>query len=816
MFSTRWRKVVRELWSNRTRTTLVVLSIAVGIFAVGAVQLLRSVILSELKSIYAASNASQATILTDGVDEAQLDAIRRMPEVADVQGRNSLSVKVETEPGTWENLLVTAIDDFEEIRISRIQPVYTVDGKDDIGAEQTVWPEKNEIVIERSGLRSATALPAGLRVGDTLRLQTRDEKIRDVTLTGLVYDPSGFSAAFTGQASGYVTFDTFERLGGEREYAQVSLRVAGTAEQQLDQDYITGVANEVADKIERAGSTVQRVQVPEPGKLPLQDLFDALALLLTPLGLLALLLSGFLVINTISALLAQQVRQIGVMKAIGARRYQIVGLFLGAVLIYSLAALAVAIPLTVFVAGGLAGFLGGFINVDFPRWSLPTTVLSIQLAVGLLVPLLASLVPVFKGTAVTVREAVSDYGANAEQVRDGWLTRLLNSIPGLPRPLQLSMRNTFRRRARLVLTLVTLVLGGMIFMTVGSVRSSLDGLITQSLDYFQFDVQIQFERPYRIQRVEQVARTLPEVDIVEGWLGSQVVALRKDGSEGDTLTLTALSWNSRMVQPTLLSGRWLLPEDENAIVLSQNVLASEPGLKVGDTMVLEIGAKESSWVVVGIAQVLGGPPNQIPVYVNYPYFARLTADVNRASSLQIKLAPGSALGMEDAAKILNERLDGGGYRVASTFTIDTLRRFTGAFFDIIIYLLLAMGILIAAVGALGLAGTMSTNVLERTREIGVMRAIGASDGSVLQIVIVEGVFIGLISWLLGALLAFPVGLLLANTVGVVLFQRALPYIFSANGVITWLGIVVVLAAFASFLPAWKASRLTVREVLAYQ
>ena len=151
--------------------------------------------------------------------------------------------------------------------------------------------------------------------------------------------------------------------------------------------------------------------------------------------------------------------------------------------------------------------------------------------------------------------------------------------------------------------------------------------------------------------------------------------------------------------------------------------------------------------------------------MNYPYFARLTADVNRASSLQIKLDPASGLKMEDAAKILNERLEEGGYRVASTFTIDTLRRFTGAFFDIIVYLLLAMGVLIASVGALGLAGTMSTNVLERTREIGVMRAIGASDGAVLRIVIVEGVLIGLISWMLGALLAFPVGALLAQTVG---------------------------------------------------
>ena len=113
-------------------------------------------------------------------------------------------------------------------------------------------------------------------------------------------------------------------------------------------------------------------------------------------------------------------------------------------------------------------------------------------------------------------------------------------------------------------------------------------------------------------------------------------------------------------------------------------------------------------------------------------------------------------------------------------------------------------------------GTMSTNVLERTREIGVMRAIGATDGSVQQIVIVEGVFIGWISWLFGALLAFPVGALLATTVGKVLFQTTLPYTFSAGGLASWLLIVTVLAAVASFLPAWNASRLTVREVLAYQ
>ncbi len=154
-------------------------------------------------------------------------------------------------------------------------------------------------------------------------------------------------------------------------------------------------------------------------------MFDAIALLLTPLGLLALFLSGFLVINTISALMAQQVRQIGVMKSIGARRGQVVTMYLSAVMAYSMLALLVAIPLTVFVAGGIAQFLGGFINIDFPRWSLPTNVLVIQLLVGIVVPLLAALWPVRRGTSVSVREAISEYGLGKGHFGTDRFTRVL-------------------------------------------------------------------------------------------------------------------------------------------------------------------------------------------------------------------------------------------------------------------------------------------------------------------------------------------------------------------------------------------------------
>ena len=350
----------------------------------------------------------------------------------------------------------------------------------------------------------------------------------------------------------------------------------------LDEEYIQGIADNVADKIEKSGRTVSRVQVKEPGKLGLQDLFDSIALLLTPLGLLALLLSGFLVINTISALMSQQTRQIGVMKSIGGSRFQIMGMYLSAVLSYSVVALLVAIPLTVFVAGALGQIVAGFLNLSLPRFVLPANVLSLQIVVGMLIPLLAAFFPVWRGASTTVREAISDYGVGDLSGSADRLGQILSRINSLSQPLQLSLRNTFRRRGRLVLTLVTLVLGGMLFMTVGSVRISLGNLIEQGISYNQFDIQVEFERAYRTAKIDQIVKSVPGVTTVETWIRGQATPLRADGSEGDPISITALPANSVMVQPTLLEGRWLLPEDENAIVISQKVLAKEPDLKVGD------------------------------------------------------------------------------------------------------------------------------------------------------------------------------------------------------------------------------------------
>jgi putative ABC transport system permease protein len=127
-----------------------------------------------------------------------------------------------------------------------------------------------------------------------------------------------------------------------------------------------------------------------------------------------------------------------------------------------------------------------------------------------------------------------------------------------------------------------------------------------------------------------------------------------------------------------------------------------------------------------------------------------------------------------------------------------------------------MAVLLAVVGALGLTGTMGINVLERTREIGVMRAIGASSLEIAKVFVVEALGIGFLSWLLGALLAVPVAAVLSYQVGVLFLRAPLAFSFSFLGVGFWLGLSVVLSVLASLLPAWNATRLSVRDVLSYE
>jgi putative ABC transport system permease protein len=621
-------------------------------------------------------------------------------------------------------------------------------------------------------------------------------------------------ASFVGSPFGYITADTLEWLGFERYFNQLHIVVE---ENTTDKDHIQAVADLVQDKIEKGGRTVYWIWIPDPGDHPASESLDPMMLILGVLGTLSLFLSGSLVINTISALMAQQIRQIGIMKAIGARIGQVVQMYVAMVLAFSLLSLLIAVPLGALVAYLFTGFLANLVNFDLLGFRIPPQALALEAAVGLLVPLLAALYPILSGARISVREALSTYGLGQGRFGHSLVDRFIEMVTSatrvLSRPVRLSLRNTFRRKGRLALTLSTLTLGGAIFIAVLSVHASLLSTLDDALSYWNYDVEVDLAHAHRIDKIEREAMRVPGVVHAESWSGNTARRIRPDGHEGPNISVIAPRADTSLIRPTVLEGRWLLPEDENAIVLNTYVLKEEPDVKVGDDIVLKIEGKEGTWRVVGI--VKGVMTGDI-AYANYPYFSRVIRFVGRSGGVQVIGEQHDAAHQADLAERLKEHFDSRGLRVTATETIGSIRQNIEFQFNIIVIFLSVMAILIAIVGGLGLMGTMSINVIERTREIGVMRAVGASDGSVLSVFMTEGLFMGVLSWLVGTLLALPIGKLLSDAVGIAFTDFPLTYTFSTRGAVVWLMVILILAALASILPARSASRLTVREVLAYE
>ena len=814
MIRPRWRKIWRDIWRNKRRTVLVILSIAVGVFAVGTVAIMRDIVTKEMVASYEAANPPNATLYTDGSFDADLvEAIRRVPQVAEAEGRLRITVMFQhPQSETWYPMTLYAVSDYENIRIGILQR------EEAFGPDPERWPNPGvypppdrQILVERTS--QLPGVPMGLtpnaRQGDMISVETPSGIIRQVALAGMVYDSVHGSAPWAGGAYGYVTFDTMEWLGYPRTYNQLLVRVTGD---RYDVDHIDEVATTVEKQLNRSGLEVTRVDIPTPGKLPQDALYQGLVALLTALGVASLLLSVLLLINTISALLAQQTRQIGVMKAVGAQTGQIVRLYLGMVIVFGLAALAIAAPLANWAGRWIINFSAYLLDFNLPEFRVSLSVLLFQAALAVIVPLAAGLIPIVSGCGVTVREAIASYGVSGNEFGRSRLDRFIKGLTGLPAPIALSFRNTFRNKGRLLLTLFTLALAGAAFVAVMNVRASLTRTVDDVFHLFAYDFSMGLNQNYRLSQLEPLAASVPGVARVEGWGFAGGYRIRPDGNDGEDVLIYALPADSQMINPTLAEGRWLTPSDENALVVSANFLTAEPDLKVGDELVLEIDGDETTWQIVGV--IRWAMPYAIG-YTSYEYLAPLLGTPGRVGQLALVTDRHDAASRAETARAVEARLTEAGLDISFSQTVDENRSSAETLFSIVINLLMSMAVLLAIVGGIGLAGTMSLNVLERIREVGILRAIGAGHGAMLQVVIVEGVLIGLLSAVIGVLLAYPLGQVIGQLVGKATMNVTLTYVVSMSGVLMWLGLVIAISAVASYAPAQQAANLSVRQVLAY-
>jgi putative ABC transport system permease protein len=284
-------------------------------------------------------------------------------------------------------------------------------------------------------------------------------------------------------------------------------------------EFIGSVAADVKDKVENSGREVYRMDEHLSTEHPMIDIVLAMLGVLGALGALVAVLSGSLIINTLNALLTDQLRQIGVMKLVGGRSYQILGMYLILIVAYGLISLVLAAPLGA-VAGyafawGIASLLGAVIG-GFRI--IPAAVVT-QVLMAILLPLGAGFFPVNSGARTSVQQAISNYRPRTQTAQSSLLQLNAKRFKWIPRPILLSFRNTFRQRGRLLLTIFTLTMAGAVFIAVFNVRDSMDHLVGQLSQHFMSDVMVDLLRPYPVSKIEQTLLGIPGVRSVEGWGG---------------------------------------------------------------------------------------------------------------------------------------------------------------------------------------------------------------------------------------------------------------------------------------------------------
>jgi len=803
MNSPRWKKIMRDLQAARGRMGMMVIAIAVSIFGVGMILGAYTILSREMRRNYLGTNPASAFIELDRVDDALVKAVSERPGISEAEATSWVGARAEVSPNEWMPVLLFVVPDFETSHISMV------------AAEAGAYPPSEQtILVEREVLPMLK-----MKIGDALTVQTPNGTKQQIKISGTVHDPALAPAWQEQTVYAYITPAMLATLG-ESETLHI-LKVV-VSDEPYDISAINSTVSGLAVWLKEQGYSVDEIRIPPPGRHPHQSQMNAVLTQLLVFSLMALVLSAILTATMINGLLAQQIRQIGIMKAIGARSMQITSLYLVLIALLGIVASLIGVPLGVAAGRSFANVVAQLLNLKIYNDAVAAWVYLVLLLMGILIPLLVALNPILRTMRITVRETISDYGINREtfasNLRDGWLSR----IRFFDNTLILALRNTFRRRGRLILTLSLLSAAGAMFMTGINVKEAWNVYLDQAAAERHYDLEIRFNSPVSVERLDSLLSNVDGVEKSESWNmipaamnrpdALNVVRTYPDGGHG-SFTLRSAPLGSDLIETPLLDGRWLEAGDANAVVLNQNAKAFFPDAKMGDEIQLLIEGQMKTFRVVGIIRQILTPST---AYVLPETFASATGQpLELTNAVRVVMRERNEAVIASITKDIEQTLAGGDVSVKVTVSEALLGDAISGHVYIFIVALMLISTVMAVVGALGLASSMGTSVIERTREFGVMRAIGAKSKTILRNIISEGVFIGLMSWVIALPLSIPLSYGIGYLIGMLSFRSPLPLVMSPAGLAIWLSVIVIGSIAASAYPARQASRLTIRETLAY-
>jgi putative ABC transport system permease protein len=357
-------------------------------------------------------------------------------------------------------------------------------------------------------------------------------------------------------------------------------------------------------------------------------------------------------------------------------------------------------------------------------------------------------------------------------------------------------------------------IAGAMFVTALNVRTEIQRSVAQVQQRRNYDIQVKLGKMVERRAIEQTAIDVAGVSAAEAFIMSSIGRILPDGTQAGTVVVLAHPEGSDYARPWLVGGRW--PVHQNGLVPGAEVLEMW-GLPAGKALqpgqplrVTAAGRKADDWVLDGALGKLNAPQ----AYATYESYTALTAQEGMANMLAVRLSPGAD--GQAMADHLRRELEQAGYALDRIDYVPSVNAQEMASYSIMVYVLFVVVALTALVGGLGLLSTLSISVMERRREIGILRSMGARPGLVRRLVIIEGLLVALLSLPLSYLLAWPLTLALGKAVVTGITGIAPQPVYRLGAALLWAALVCSLALLSSWMPARQAGRLSIRETLIYQ
>jgi len=813
-----WVKLRRDARASWSRFALMVVALSVCLSVFGATLYAWAGVGRETTGAYLGTQPASATIVLDGaVDPERMAALvaaaRTRPGVIEATGRTQFdsTVAVNGQPRAIPlQVFVAAPDD--PMRMVRFD--YRADG---------VWPpEPGSIYIGRDGSLGLL----GASVGDTVTVTTPAGTVLPLRVAGTVYDPSLAPSFQEQRGHGYVSTASLAAAGPPAGLDQLKIQVSGPdgATPSRDRDAIVAVASDVGGWLrQRYGLGITEIQVPNPYAHPHQWQSDVLLLSLLAGASAALVLAALLVATMLNNLFTQQIPQIGIMKAVGARWAPVGALYLSMTTLVAATATALAIgPVGLIGRYGVERLLD-ILGIEPASLAAPWWIYLVVVGVGLGLPVLLALLPLLRAVRTTVRAAMDHHGGTTTPSRVTSRLARLRRLPGADRGVLMALRNTARRPARFWLAVGLLAGAGTVFVAGLSLRSGTQALDQQRTAQRYWDVEAQLDAPTTPDAVVSALRPLAGVVRVETWFRAPigvagpgrlpVTRTYPDQGHG-SITVNTVPANMARPAVPVVAGRWLRPGETGAVVLDRSTRRNTvPDVGVGDPVQLYVDGAPTTWRVVGIVgdRDAGG----LGAYVTAEGLARATASPVRVNQVRVVTDHHDEVTRQSVADGVGRALTGAGMDVGLASSVTRGSVAGSEHLGPVLLVLLGVALPLGVIGFIGLAAMMGANVLDRTREFGVMHAIGARPKAVRRIVVAEGLFLVLASYVVAVLPTLGLTKVLGTGLGNLFGGTPLPFRISSLAVALWVALALFGAVLATEAAAARASRLTVRESLSY-